>query len=553
MDVNKLRKKHKKYSFLQTLCYLLGFPLLILLVFFGSTSMIYDDAFTNTKLYGLAAVVAIWLIVTLLQIVVCIISKNKNTRCVWSMVFAIIFVIGGAFAFDIYAEKQIKSIQEEYAPYKGVVVEDYNHQINYYQTITSNKSDLTDKYSDMVQEFCTVYNVKVTSKVYNKEKNADGSPVTQDKKTKAYLSPNGMYADGYIFSMEEAVEILITINETRAKFAAKDKDADEELELALAQAKASSEWSNYKTTEEYKAAYGPDGTAYKHMLTMDKVDDILSILGKHVNILINNPMLSGAISSAVPAELAPLLGILDANLDLTKLCNTINNLKVGVILGFVESSITKIDADLLDVVYDALLPILNYATDSVMTVEGLKAMTILQLLNALNFEKLNGVTKAIGLDLTNYSTVFSNGLTPDFVEELVTTLPLTSNLFFYQSPTTKPIMAFIKDDELRAYAYAKYYATTHGANVGSVLLGDNIGAVNFSSSGHPSSTFAYDLTKLYQLRAYNSYVPKYFPLFAARRYMYVCGGLIVMMMALYYHNSRKKEEAFAQIAKGGRK
>lgn len=553
MDVNKMRKKHKQYSFLQTLCYLLGFPLLILLVFFGSTSMIYDDAFTKTRLYGLAAVVAIWLIVTLLQIIVCIVSKNKSTRTVWSMLFAIIFVIGGAFAFDIYAEKQIESVQEEYAAYKGVEVKDYKYQINYYETITSNKTDLTDKYSDMVNEFCTIYNVGVTSKVYNKEKNADGSAVTQDKKTKAYLSPNGMYADGYIFSMEEAVEILITINETRAKFAAKDKDADVELEAALAVAKASSEWTAYKNTAEYKAAYGAEGTAYKHMLTMDKLDNILAILGKHVDKLLGNALIGGILQDLIPSDFKSLVGLLDEDLNLATLCTAINNLELGVILGLVEGTIKGIDESLLDVVYDALLPVLNYATDSVLTVETLKAMTISELLADINFNKLNNVTKAIGLDLTAYEAVFTHGITPAFVEELVTTLPLTSNLFFYQSPTTKPIMEFIADDEMRAYAYAKYYATTHGANVGSVLLGDNIGAVTFSSSGHPSSTFAYDLTKLYQLKAYNSYVPKYFPLFAARRYMYVCGGLIAMMMALYYHNARKKEEVFALIAKGGRK
>lgn len=552
MDVNKLRRKHKRYSFLQTLCYLLGFPLLILLVFFGSTSMIYDDAFAKTRLYGLAAVVAIWLVVTLLQIIVCIFSKNKNTRSLWSMLFAIIFVIGGAFAFDLYAEKQINTVQEKYEA-KGVIVKDYKYQINYYQTVTSNKADLTDNYKAMVDEFCAIYNVKVQSKSFNTKINADGSPIIQDKKTKAYYSQNGMYSDGYIFSMEEAVDILITINQTRANYAAKDKDADEALKTALATAKASSEWNAYKNTAEYKAAYGPNGTAYRHMLTMDKVDNILSVLGANLDKLLGNALIGTLLNALVPEDLKPLLDLLDENLDLATLCTTINDLQLGMILDIVEGTISDIDVDLVDVVYDAILPILNYATSSVITVASLKAMTVLELLNAMDFEKLNGVTKAIGLDLTQYAGVFTNGLTPAFVEELINTIPLTSNLFFYQSPTTKPMMEFIADEEMRAYAYAKYYATTHGANVGSVLLGDSIGAVNFGSKGYPSKVFAYDLTKLYELEAANSYIPMYYPLFAARRYMYICGGLILLMMALYYHNARKKEEVFAQIAKGGRK
>lgn len=552
MDVNKLRKKHKRYSILQTLCYLLGFPLLIILVFFGSTSMIYNDAFEKTRLYGLAAVAAIWLVVTIFQLIVCIFSKNKNTRCAWAMIFTIIFVIGGAVAFDYYAESQIVKVQEEYKEYEGVTIKDYKYQINYYQTITTGKGDLTDTYIDMVEDFCKIYNVGVSSKVFNDEKNADGSKVTKDAKTGAYLSDNGMYADGYIFSMEEAVDILITINETRAEFAAKGKDADIELEAALATAKASSEWNTYKATAEYKAAYGPEGTAYKHMLTVDKVDTILSILGENLDKLLDNGFIGNLISDFIPAALSPLLDILNEDLDIQTLCDTINNFQVGTILSLLEGSITKIDPELVDVVYDALLPVIDYATGETNTVEGLKAMTVLQLLNALDFAKLNGVTTALGFDLTPYSGVFENGLTPAFVENLITTLPLTSNLFFYQSPTVKPIMEFIKDDDMRAYAYAKYYATTHGANVGSVLIGSNIGAVTFSSSGYPAS-HGYDLTKLYQLKAYNSYVPFYYPLFAARRYMYVCGGVILIMMALYYHNARKKEEVFAQIARGGKK
>ncbi len=552
MDVNKLRKKHKRYSFLQTLCYLLGFPLLIILVFFGSTSMIYSDAFEKTRLYGLAAVAAIWLVVTIFQLIVCIFSKNKNTRCAWAMIFSIIFVIGGAVAFDYYAESQIVKVQEEYKEHTGVTIKDYKYQINYYETITTGKKDLTDTYVDMVEDFCKLYNVEVSSKVFNDTKNADGSAVTKDAKTGAYLSPNGMYADGYIFSMAEAIDILITINETRAEFAAKGKDADEELEAALAAAEASSAWTTYKATAEYKAAYGPEGTAYKHMLTVDKVDTILSILGENLRSVLDNDILGDLISGFIPAALSPLTDILNEDLDIQTLCDTINNFELGTILSLLEDSIEKIDEDLVDVVYDALLPIIDYATDTTNTVEGIKAMTVLELLNALDFEKLNGVTSALGFDLTAYSGVFEDGLTPALIESIITTLPLTSNLFFYQSPTVKPVMEFIADEDIKAYAYAKYYATTHGANAGSVLLGSNIGAVTFDASGYPAS-HGYDLTKLYQLKAYNSYVPMYYPLFAARRYMYVCGGIILIMMALYYHNARKKEEIFAQIVKGGKK
>lgn len=75
--MEKNKKKYSRYRTLKTICYLLGFPLFILLVYFGSTRMIYSDSFVETKYYGLIAVVLIWLAASVLQGIFSLFVNNK--------------------------------------------------------------------------------------------------------------------------------------------------------------------------------------------------------------------------------------------------------------------------------------------------------------------------------------------------------------------------------------------------------------------------------------------------------------------------------------------
>lgn len=548
--MNKTRIKYNRYRTLKTICYLLGFPLLLLLVYFGSTSMIYNEAFTDTKYYGLIAVAILWVAVIILQALFSMLCKNQNGRAMFGMIITLVIVIGGAVAFDIFAEKKFKQIEEENQAY-GVTMKSYKHQINYYETLTKDKSDLTDQYNKTVARFTNTYNIGVKGECFSDDYNMDGSLPVYDKQRDAYFSPNGMYADGYIFSMDEAIDILITYHETQAKYAKAKKDVDVELKNAIAQVKASTEYDKYQSTEEYKKAYNiVDGTAYNHMLTIEQVDEILSVIGAKLSSITSNNI----IMSIVPESIRSITNIINKDLSIEVLVDTINNLQLGTVL-----SLVSVEQELMDVIYEALIPVMEYATLPTTTlqfdsVENFKTsinnITVKNLLNQLNFAKVNGAAKNFGLDLTDYQTVFTNGLTKEFVENLIYELSFTSNLFFYQSPTVRPVFDFIEDKELKAYAYAKYYATVHGANVGSVLIGNNIGGVTFTSSGYPAS-HGFTLQELYQLKMDNSYIPKAYPLFAARRYMYVMGGVMVIMIALYYHNSRKQDEAFKQLT-GGR-
>lgn len=550
--MNGARRKYNCYRTLKTICYLLGFPLLLLLVYFSSTSMIYDKAFSDTKYYGIMAVALMWLVVIILQALFSMFTKSKNAKTMFGMIITLVIIIGGAFAFDIYCEKRFKQIEEENVQY-GTSMKSYKYQINYFETITSDKSDLTDAYKKEVDRFCRVYNVGIKPKCYSEDLNIDKTIPVYDKNTDSYYSPNGMYADGHIFSMEQSIDILITYHETRNLYEKQKKDADKELLQAIATVKNSAEYQAYQATEEYKTAYGTNGTAYNYMLTIDKVDIILSHLGKGLGDALEDLSL---ITSLIPASISQYLDLLDEDLSIGVLADTINGLKVEFVLSFLG-----IENELMDVLYEALMPILKYAVKEGTiipfdTLENFKTslnnLTLKNLLNELNFEKLTNVLNNFGIDITEYQSIFNNGITVEFIENLVNELSLTSNLFFYQATTVKPVFDFIKDETLKNYAYAKYYATIHGSNVGSVLIGDNVGAVTFGSGGYPSN-FGFTLKELYQLRMDNSYIPKAYPLFAARRYMYVMGGLMLLLTAIYYHFSRKEDESFGKMTNGGKR
>lgn len=514
--------------------------------------MIYNGAFADTKYYGLLAVAGLWVVVIILQVLFSLFTKSKNGRAMFAMVITLVVVIGGAVFFDIYAEKKFAEIESKHAAY-GVSMKSYKHQINYYVPITSGKSGMAKSYANDINRFCSVYNVGEGGKCYSDDYNIDGSVPTYDKERDAYFSPNGMYADGYVFSMDEAINILITYHETRSKYAKLGEDADVELSAAITQARQSSEYIEYTQTEEYQNAYNTeDGTAFDHMLTIEQVDEILMILGSGLGDALNNLDL---ITAVLPAAIQSYLPLINEDLSIDALVDLINNLELNTVI-----SLLGFEEDLMDMLYAALLPIIQNVTLPTTTLQfdtvenfstSLNQITVKNLLAQLDFDKVNGLVGNFGLDLSDFEILFTDGLTKDFVENIVNELALTSNLFFYQSPTVKPVFYFIEDETLKEYAYAKYYATVHGKNVGSVLIGDNIGEVTFSSSGNPSSQ-GFSLKELYQLRMDREYMPQAYPLFAARRYMYIMGGIMAIMMALYYHNARKQDEAFMQLT-GGRR
>ena len=114
MDAKKLIKQCGRNRFLQTLAYLASFPLLIICVFVGSVSFMGEGAFGNTQYYGVIVCALAWLVVTLFQIIVAIITKNHAARAVIVVIVTLIIMAGGAFVFDMWAEGKVDDARIAY-------------------------------------------------------------------------------------------------------------------------------------------------------------------------------------------------------------------------------------------------------------------------------------------------------------------------------------------------------------------------------------------------------------------------------------------------------
>lgn len=482
MNVRKIVKKHDRNRVLAGLSYLAGFPLFILLVFIGSVTFFSREAFGSTKYYGLIVCLAIWLVVSFIQLIAALVTKNYSGRAIITVLFTLIIMVGGSVFFDIKASAEIDKVRTDYVRSVNgldeeaevdlseytVPIKNFKYQINHYVNWTSkDKDSITDDYNEMIDEFKRVYNVKYQNKVKGKV-NTDGSEygeaLEKDDGTLEYwfgetdkvYKENGLYADGYIFSIPVATEILITYYETQNYYASLKKDADEELAKALIEAENSSAWKNYKKTEEYKNAYGENGICDSYMVTPERLDAII-----------------GAIGDGLYEQTA---------IDL----NDLNTL-----ISFITTEF-KLDEKFLR----------NLSLDSVLELVGKFGITITE-------------------------------------EQIIDLLAPFSN---YEVSNVKPLMYFIKDERLRNYAYACYFGETHGANIGSVLIPNGsgkIGGITMTDSGYTASENAFTLNELYLLRAYNGYIPKLFPLFAVRRYAYIFAGIISLMMVIFYYARMK--------------
>ena len=522
MDAKKVIKKHDRNRVLAALSYVAGFPLLILMVLIGSIPFINGTGFESTRYYGIIICLALWLVVTVIQIIVSLITRNFTTRAVVLVLFTLIIMIGGAVIFDIWAEKQVDTARETYVRNVLSITDDtesedyltvsfdrnysnkevpvltdkdgktvktvngidvntlimpitnFNHQVNHYVKFT--EPGLAKDYSEVIADFCRVYNIEVISEVKGKV-NTDGSaygkaPVNEDgesiylfgEKGEVYKE-NGLYADGYIFSMPVALEILTTYYAYQHKYASSDEEyagqnAEERLADALEKAEKSSEWKSYKTTKEYKDAYGTNGTVENFMINEARLDRIVKALGK-----------------GLYEE-----GIYDMVLDL------------NFVLSMIGVNLEEL---------------------------GINETT----LKNLSLDKLLDLVASFGLEIE--------------AEQIMEILAPFSS---YEVSNVKPLMAFIEDEETRMYAYAKYFGETHGANIGSVLIPNSngkIGEITMNASGLSAEENAFTLNELYELKANNSYIPMLYPLFAARRYAYVFAGIIALMFVIFYYAKTK--------------
>lgn len=225
---------------LKVIFYLLGFPLLMLFVAKDSMIFFNEGAFSETAKNGITAALVLWAGFTLLQIgLYLVLKKQQAVRTIILVVLAVALMLAPIAGLDIRNEKELDKIRTEYSD-KGVKVENYSLQKQWFNALSADKREsgyaykLNDRVDNVIRTYgLSEYYPKMyrertqlnTAVAYYQVGGLDGEMIKvtgdnidglfdslQSQSPYAY-NPNGLLYDGYIFGVENALELLIKYNE----------------------------------------------------------------------------------------------------------------------------------------------------------------------------------------------------------------------------------------------------------------------------------------------------------------------------------------------------
>lgn len=225
---------------LKVIFYLLGFPLLMLFVAKDSMIFFNEGAFSETAKNGITAALVLWAGFTLLQIgLYLVLKKQQAVRTIILVILAVALMLAPIAGLDIRNEKELDKIRTEYSD-KGVKVENYSLQKQWFNALSVNKrtSGYAYKLNERVDNVIRTYGLSEyypkmyrertqlnTAVAYYQVGGLDGEMIKvtgdnidglfdslQSQSPYAY-NPNGLLYDGYIFGVENVLELLIKYNE----------------------------------------------------------------------------------------------------------------------------------------------------------------------------------------------------------------------------------------------------------------------------------------------------------------------------------------------------
>ncbi|MBO4535316.1 MAG: hypothetical protein J5755_05210 [Clostridia bacterium] len=501
----KLNRKQKLFSVLKTIAYFAGYPLFLLFVVAGSVQFMHFEAFEKTWFIGIGIALIPWLLTAILQIVFARFCTSQNIKTIVVTVFVAVCMLGTGGILDLYGSKTVEKLDEQYAE-SSVEIPTYKYLVGHYVSTTKDYPSTLDDYRKRLEYFCLIYNVDQEGEIKN-SRNTDGTPYTVGEDGIPY-NPNGLVSECYIYSADFALTQLITYYELEAKMAALGKDIEAEYNTLLPQVEASQEYIQYQQTKEYQDAYGAGGSAYDHMLTVDRLDELIPVVAKYLKFILEHNGTIGPLLELVGVDLAPL------------------------------DSITSTQ-DLIDYVQNDLLPLVSGMLD---------AETQATINNFLDVDTIN----ALLYDINYY---YSPTVRPSFD-------------FFGEAKASGELIGEYRDgegnvvfsaEEMHQFALARFYAKIQGAFIGSVLIPNqdtgigamtnangNIGMVTMNDSGFPAEK-GISLEEMRQLKADNQYIPHLYPVLAARRFVYTFAGLVALMTILFYQFIRREEDTIKEM------
>lgn len=225
---------------LKVIFYLLGFPLLMLFVAKDSMIFFNEGAFSETAKNGITAALVLWAGFTLLQIgLYLVLKKQQAVRTIILVVLAVALMLAPIAGLDIRNEKELDKIRTEYSD-KGVKVENYSLQKQWFNALSANKREsgyaykLNERVDNVIRTYgLSEYYPKMyrertqlnTAVAYYQVGGLDGEMIKvtgeninglfDSLKTQSpyAYNPNGLLYDGYVFGVENALELLIKYNE----------------------------------------------------------------------------------------------------------------------------------------------------------------------------------------------------------------------------------------------------------------------------------------------------------------------------------------------------
>lgn len=225
---------------LKVIFYLLGFPLLMLFVAKDSMIFFNEGAFSETAKNGITAALVLWAGFTLLQIgLYLVLKKQQAVRTIILVILAVALMLAPIAGLDIRNEKELDKIRTEYSD-KGVKVENYSLQKQWFNALSADKREsgyaykLNERVDNVIRTYgLSEYYPKMyrertqlnTAVAYYQVGGLDGEMIKvtgdnidglfdslQSQSPYAY-NPNGLLYDGYIFGVENVLELLIKYNE----------------------------------------------------------------------------------------------------------------------------------------------------------------------------------------------------------------------------------------------------------------------------------------------------------------------------------------------------
>lgn len=225
---------------LKVIFYLLGFPLLMLFVAKDSMIFFNEGAFSETAKNGITAALVLWAGFTLLQVgLYLVLKKQQAVRTIILVILAVALMLAPVAGLDIRNEKELDKIRTEYSD-KGVKVENYSLQKQWFNALSADKREsgyaykLNERVDNVIRTYgLSEYYPKMyrertqlnTAVAYYQVGGLDGEMIKvtgeninglfDSLKTQSpyAYNPNGLLYDGYVFGVENALELLIKYNE----------------------------------------------------------------------------------------------------------------------------------------------------------------------------------------------------------------------------------------------------------------------------------------------------------------------------------------------------